>query len=248
MTDQIEFIGTSAYRGLRVGLKDRSGIKIDLSSVGVREYLLQKEHKKYIKLFASGINELIKNYNETTIGNDNRSLLIATARLKGKIPQLPLLETIHDDLVTNKNESRWLHNFRNAISALDKGMTQGENLRQQHPNENILDLDLIENALLFGLSQAHPLAKSFGLGLHAYEETVLADEKLKGPYEFRKDEIIDAFIEMLISHHKNPQNTYHLLYKLAKDPESADENSPGLGWIEGYDHLSKEMRAEAGCA
>ena len=75
---------------------------------------------------------------------------------------------------------------------------------------------------------------------------MLQDKKLCEGKEFRKDEIIDALIEVLIDRHSEPGDPLYSLYRIMRDPESSEEASAALGWVRGYDNLSEELLHKAG--
>lgn len=240
--EQSKVVGILAYPPLLAALKERQGIK-----GGVAEYVAQPENVHLVRLIATGINQLIKEYNETTIGDENRELLIATALAKEDIPTIPTLEDMYAELKgkgrDRRTESVWFANFRAAIKILDIKMEGGEVIHSAHPKEPILDLDLRhQQSLFYGLSNAHPKALAFGVGLHALEECARLGLPFEARNKFRKDKIIDALTEMLVLNHRNPNDPYFSLFQLLCRPESPNEDTAGLGWVEGYDNLSEEIR------
>ena len=123
---------------------------------------------------------------------------------------------------------------------MNEKMQAGEGVRQAAPDIGLLDLDLTHpEVLLFHLAQTTPEPLILATLFHAYEETVLADHEISGASKWQKDEITDALIEMAIIYHQDGQ----IFQFLKNSPESG-----GLGWIDGYDHLSEELRRQAGCS
>ena len=235
--DSQELGGRLAFRYLRQKLHDRVG------AGPTKDYLL-KAPTEVIET-AKELHRLIEEYNGIQADPDDTKWKAVT-RLKSKLPQLPTIRQISDDVSSERQQSVWLENFLAAASTMDTAMSEAEKIREQHPSEDLMTLDLGAKALFFGLSSAHPKAKTRAFGWHAYEETVLQDKKLCEGKEFRKDEIIDALMEVLIDRHSEPGDPLYPLYRIMRDPESSEETTAALGWVRGYDNLSEELLHKAG--
>lgn len=235
--DSQELGGRLAFRYLRQKLHDRVG------AGPTKEYLL-KTPTEVIQT-AQELNGLIEEYNGIEADPTNTKWKALT-RLKSKLPHLPTVGQMTGDVSAERQQSVWLENFLAAASTMDTAMSEAEKISEQHPSEDMLSLDLGAKALFFGLSSAHPKAKTRAFGWHAYEETVLQNKELCEGKEFRKDEIIDALIEVLIDRHSEPSDPLNPLYRVIRDPESSEEATAALGWVWGYDHLSEELLHKAG--
>lgn len=220
----------------RVNLAKPAPDRFDQTTV---RNFLDKDPKFLEREIFPTFDNLITDYNNPTISDENKSLLWAASHLKQKIARLP---TIADMLSESKIKSRWVRNFLKAIDHMNTAMRLGERLREANPNKDLFALDSTGNELFFNYSPTQPSAITLGAVYHAYEETVLQDQELKQSHPWKKDEIVDALIEILILNHRQSK-----VFELTKNAWS-ENNSGGLNWVDKYDHINPKLREVAGCS
>lgn len=159
-------------------------------------------------------------YNSLEITPENENFLIASAKLKKKVPQLPSPSEIFKDIYQHKQDSQWTANFIQSLDSLRSKISQGK--------------------LKWYKEKTNREALAAGGVTHEYEEKVLIDANSKGSQEFEIDEVVDVIMEMLMWKHRDTQLFSWICSRISLGQEG------GMGWADGYDHISVKLRKQAG--
>ena len=218
MVDRNEVLVRLTQRKAGNVLKETNNLGMGILGKKI-ESVLKENHGFGLACF-KGLELAVSAYNSVVITRKNKDLLKASAKLKLKIPCLPLPSEVFHDIDLKRQRSSWAETFTQALDNLEEKISRG--------------------SLEWYKTETNNEALAAAGVTHEYEEKVIIDANSRGKQEFKIDEVVDVVMEMLMWKCRDTQ-----LYSWLCNNPSTDLGG-GMGWADSYDHLSDKLRKQAG--